>query len=69
MGSQATHGWWSMEEKVEHINFLELKAVYYALNCFVTNEFSKDILLRIDNTTAIAYVNRMGSIQFPKLSG
>lgn len=68
MGNQTTHGWWSEEERMEHINFLELKAVEYALKCFVNNESSKDILLRIDNTTAIAYINKMGSVQFQKLA-
>lgn len=29
---------------------------------------SYEILLRIDNTTAISYINKMGSVQFPKLS-
>ncbi|XP_011883838.1 PREDICTED: uncharacterized protein LOC105570987 [Vollenhovia emeryi] len=68
MENQSTHGWWSDEEKAEHINFLELKAVEYALKCFVSSESSKHILLRVDNTTAIAYINKMGSIQFPKLA-
>ena len=63
-----THGWWSEDEKAEHINFLELKAVEYGLRCFANDLHSQDILLRIDNTTAIAYINKMGSIQIPKLA-
>lgn len=68
MGTTKTHGWWSHQEKLEHINFLELKAVEYALRTFVSDLRSRDILIRIDNTTAIAYINKMGSSQFPKLS-
>lgn len=68
MDENRTHGWWSSEERGEHINFLELKAVEYALKSFVSNARSQDLLLRIDNTTAIAYINKGGSSQFPKLS-
>lgn len=65
---ERTHGFWNSQEKKEHINFLELKAVLYGLKCFAKNRNACEILLRIDNTTAIAYINRMGSIQYPKLS-
>lgn len=60
-----SHGWWSLEERSHHINFLELTAAFYGLKCFA---HSCEILLRIDNTTAISYINRMGSVQYPKLS-
>lgn len=63
-----SRGWWSDTEKKEHINFLELKAVYYGLLCIAKNLKSCSILLRIDNTTAISYINKLGSVQFPKLS-
>ena len=63
-----SRGWWSDEEKTHHINFLELKAAYYGLLCFAKDLRSCEILLRIDNTTAISYINKSGSIQFPKLS-
>lgn len=53
MGKEKTHGWWSFHECKEHINFLELKAVEYALKSFVSNIGSQDILLRVDNTTYI----------------
>lgn len=68
MGNQRSHGWWSDNEKLEHINYLELRAVYYALRCFAGDLHSVDIVLRIDNTTAISYINKMGSIKYPKLS-
>lgn len=63
-----SHGWWTVEEKVEHINLLELKAAYYALRCFASNVVSQDIILRVDNTTAIACINKMGSIRYPKFA-
>nr|XP_034194198.1 uncharacterized protein LOC117610670 [Osmia lignaria] len=55
-------------EKNTLCNFLELKAVFYGLKCFTKNKTSCEILLRMDNTTALLYINRMGSIQFPKLA-
>ncbi|KAL6438741.1 hypothetical protein ACFW04_004615 [Cataglyphis niger] len=57
-----------LQEREKHINFLELKAVFYELKCFAENKRSCEILLRIDNTTALSYINHMDSIQFPKLS-
>lgn len=61
-------GWWNDTEKEGHINLLELRAALNGLKCFARGKRNCEILLRIDNTTAIAYVNRMGGIQFPKLN-
>lgn len=63
-----THGWWNSKESLEHINYLELLAVFNGLKCFAKSNYSCEILLRIDNTTAISYINRMGGVQFPKLN-
>ncbi|XP_063915486.1 uncharacterized protein LOC135131605 [Zophobas morio] len=61
-------GLWNPEEQREHINYLELKAVLYGLKCFAKHLLHSKVLLRIDNTTAISYINRMGSVQYPHLS-
>lgn len=63
-----THGWWSQEERGLHINALEIKAAFYALKCFAAELRDCEILLRVDNTTALSYLNRFGSVQFPHLS-
>ena len=64
---EKAHGWWSLQEQAKHhINYLEL--MFYGLKCFANEHRLCEILLRIDNTTAISYINRMGSVQFPKLS-
>lgn len=62
------NGRWTDTEKEYHINYLELLAVFLGLKCFVAKEVNCTILLRIDNTTAISYVNKMGGIRFPHLS-
>ena len=51
-----------------HINFLEIKAAFLALKCFANNAFNKQILLRIDNVTALAYINKMGGIRYRTLN-
>lgn len=61
-------GHWSAHEKTHHINYLELKAVLLGLKSFCENVCNINVLLRVDNTTAIAYINRMGGIQFPHLN-
>lgn len=61
-------GEWKIEERDFHINYLELLAVFLGLKCFVREKENLNLLLRVDNTTAIAYVNRMGGIQFPHLN-
>lgn len=65
---ERTHGFWSETEKSESINMLELMAVLFGLRCFAKDKTNCQILLRIDNTTAISYVNRMGGVQLQKLS-
>lgn len=67
-GNEGTHGFWRASEKELHINRLELIAVWMALKCFANDLRNCEILLRVDNTTAIAYVNRMGGVQYAGLS-
>ncbi|KAI8441190.1 hypothetical protein MSG28_009421 [Choristoneura fumiferana] len=61
-------GLWNDEEKKNHINYLELLAAFLSLKTFCFNLSDCEILLRIDNTTAISYINRMGGVQFPHLN-
>lgn len=62
------HGSWKSTEQEHHINYLELLAAFLGLKSFASNHLNCSILLRIDNTTAICYINRMGGIQFPHLN-
>ena len=43
-----------------HINHLELKAVFLALKEFQTLVCNKTVLIAIDNTTVVAYINKEG---------
>ena len=57
---ETTGGLWTTEEACSHINLLELKAAYLALQCFLKERVSMHVLVRLDNRTAISYLNRMG---------
>ena len=53
-------GWWSLEESQCHINVLELQAVVFAFHCLFKNSCNISILVKSDNTTVVAYINKQG---------
>lgn len=65
---EVTHGFWNDSEENFHINYLELLAAFYALKSFVKNKSGLNILLRVDNITAISCINRMGSVRYRNLN-
>lgn len=67
-GNKRANGWWKEEELNFHINLLELLAIFLALKSFASTYCNCSILLRVDNTTAISYINRMGGVRFPHLN-
>lgn len=56
-----TGGHWLPLEKLFHINYLELKAAFLALQSFTTRLENKHVRLLMDNTTAVACINHMGT--------
>jgi len=67
-GSQRAGGAWKSSQSSNSINYLELLAVYYGLRSFFNNSHNLQLLLRIDNTTAICYINRMGGVKHRSLN-
>lgn len=65
---EEAHGFWSSTEQNMHINFLEILAAFLALKSSAANDSNYQILLRIDNTTAVAYLNKMGGVKYPNLN-
>lgn len=65
---QRAYGHWNGKERQNSINFLEILAAFFGLKCFAADLRDCQILLHIDNTTAISYINRMGGIQFLNLN-
>ena len=51
----STGGPWSAQERTWHINCLELLAATLALKTFAKDKRGISVLLKIDNTTAVAY--------------
>lgn len=66
LGNKTAHGLWDARESKMHINFLEIKAALLGLMCFAKRWSNKQILLRIDNVTALAYINKMGGTKNPE---
>lgn len=67
-GTQETGGRWTDAERRDHINVLELRAAFFAMKCFAATNRSSHILLEMDNTSAVAYVNRFGGTRSKSLS-
>ena len=63
IGDQTAAGIWSDIETGYHINCLEMLAILYGLKSLCKNVNNKHILIRSDNTSAIAYINNMGGIR------
>ena len=61
-------GLWSEEKRTHHINRLELAGGALATKTFTKGRKNIHVLLRMDNTTGIAYINRMGGTRSQTLS-
>ena len=60
-----TGGLWSQMERKLHINCLELLAGSFAVKSFTKNRLCVHVRLRMDNTSAVTYVNRLGGDSLP----
>ena len=53
-------GRWNCIENKCHINSLELQAAFFCLKAFCKNKTRLHVLLKLDNATAFAYINKKG---------
>ena len=58
-GISPTVGQW-LPSGNQHINFLELKAVYFAIKSYCKNYGFKHVRIMTDSQTAVTYINHMG---------
>lgn len=65
---EVAKGRWSTTERQNHINYLELLAAFFGLKTFAKHFNGVRILCKIDNTTAIAYINKMGGTRYAYLN-
>ena len=63
-----TRGSWSAQERLLHINVLELKAAFLAIQTFLKLQSNIVAKLKLDNTTAVAYINNKGGTRSPELT-
>ena len=56
-GSDIASGRWTPDEATNHFNFLELKAVVHAVKFWRHRLVRQSVLIELDNTTAVAYIN------------
>ena len=59
-GQFHTRGIWSPEEAAQHINYLELLAAFLAIKAYGKSWLNITVLLRMDNVTAVSYINQKG---------
>ena len=57
---QNVSGVWSAQEKLLHINLLEMKALFLALQAFQEIVSGHHVTAMCDNSTVVAYVNKQG---------
>lgn len=60
--SRYANGRWTYKESENLINYLELLAIFYALQSFYDKDRGVDIEIQSDNTSAIKYINDNGGI-------
>ena len=64
----STGGRYLPEETLYHINCLELLAGWLAIMSFTKNKAKAQLLLLMDNISAVTYINKMGGTHSPSLS-
>ena len=60
LNGTTTGGRWTSLESQEHINILELKAMFMGLKSFCSIIQYKHVQAYMDNSTAVAYINSVG---------
>ena len=62
-------GQWNWEEKLKsHINWLELKAAFLALQAFLPQLKHQHVQIGIENKTAMTYINKLGGTRSHRLT-
>ena len=63
-----TGGPWSPKGSQWHMNCLEALAAFHAVKCFVGDKRGVSVLLRLDNTSAVSYMNKLGGTVSARLT-
>ena len=65
---QTTGARWSQGETLHHISYMELLVAFLALQSFAKHNHSMTIQMKLDNVTAMTYINKLGGTHSPLLS-
>ena len=69
MGDRKITAPWSPKEQKEHINVLELRAIFYALKHLEEVVRGRTVAIFADNTTALSYIRKQGGTNPGNCSG
>lgn len=58
---ESSGGLWTYLEHQQHINYLEMLAIFFGLQCFAKAKTDAHIRILCDNTTAVHVLNNMGT--------
>ena len=67
LGLKRAQGLWTQTETALHINVLELKTALFALRTFTRDLRSCHVHMKIDNRTAVAYIQKMGGTRSARM--
>ena len=67
-GKNKINGLWMLNEKINHINYLELLAVFYALKAFGNEFHNIHVRFRVDNMTTLHLINNLGTCRSDQLN-
>jgi hypothetical protein len=60
-------GIWFKKESLLHINVLEMEEVMLSIQHFLPKLVGKNVLIRLDNSTVVRYINKQGGTHSPQL--
>ena len=60
---KTTGGRWSYAECSNHINVLELRAIFFGLKSFFNLSGKCHVRIKCDNSTAVCYINNLGGVK------
>jgi hypothetical protein len=60
-------GIWFKKESLLHINVLEMEAVMLSIQHFLPKLVGKNVLIRLDNSTVVRYINKQGGTHSPQM--
>ena len=67
MGDSQISGIWTCTDRKLHINCLELKAVISALQHWAPMLQGHQVMIAMDNSTVVSYINKQGGTRSPTL--